>query len=93
MLGMTCITCIIISNYITCMTYYFTGDLCLHNVKVKSKMTKYWLHTREYQIDKFLPPKGPIKSSPNSQLLKNPKGDYCNVMVQFKHDLPCKLCY
>ena len=40
----------------------------------------------EYQIDKFLSPKGLIKSSPHFQLLQNPK-------VQFKHYLPCKLCY
>ena len=40
----------------------------------------------EYQIDKFLSPKGLTKSSPHFQLLQNPK-------VQFKHYLSCKLCY
>ena len=44
---------------------------------------------QKYQIDKFLSLKGPIKSSPHSQLLQNPKRDYySNVMMQFKHYLP-----
>ena len=58
------------------------------------KRTKYWVHTREYKIDKFLSQKGPIKSSPYPQLLQNPKGGYYNnVMMQFKHYLPCQLSY
>ena len=73
---------------------YLVSDLCLQDVNRTSKRTKYWLHTREYKIDKFLSQKGPIKSSPYSQLLQNPKGDYYNnVMMQFKHYLPCQLCY
>ena len=73
---------------------YFISDLCLQDVNRHSSRTKYWLHLQEYQIDKFLSPKGPDKSSPHSQLLQNPKDDYyCNVMMQFKHYLPCKLCH
>ena len=42
----------------------------------------------------FCPQKRPIKSSPHSQLLQNPKSDYYNnFMMHFKHYLPCKLCY
>ena len=71
---------------------YFISDLCLQDVNRPSKRTKYWQHTQEYQIDKSLSPKRPIKSSPQSQLLQNPKGDYySNFTMQFKH-LPCKLC-
>ena len=70
---------------------YFISDLCLQNVNRPSKKTKYWLHMQEYQNDKFLSPKGPIKSSPH---LQNPKDDYySNVIIQFKHYVPCKLCY
>ena len=59
----------------------------------KSKRTKYWLHTPEYQINKFLSPKAPIKSSPYFKLLQNPKVDYYNnVMMQFKYYLPCVSC-
>ena len=55
---------------------YFISDLCLQDVSRPSKRTKYWLHKQEYQIDKLLSPKGPIKFSPHYQLLQNPKGDY-----------------
>ena len=73
---------------------YFICDLCLQDVNSPNKRTKYWLDMWQYQIDKFLSPKGPIKSSPHSQLLQNPKGDYySNAMMQFKHYSPCKLCY
>ena len=76
------------------MICYFISDLCLQDVNRLSKGTKYWLHMQEYQADKFLSPKEPIKFSPHSQLLQNPKGDYySNVMMQFKHYLPSKLCY
>ena len=73
---------------------YFISDLCLQDINKPSMRTKHWLHMQEYQIDSFCPKKNPIKSTPHSQLLQNPKSDYySNVMMQFKHYFPCKLCY
>ena len=73
---------------------YFISDLRLQDVSRLRKRTKHWLHKREYQVDKFLSPKGPIKFSPHSQLLQYPKDDYYSyVLMQFKHYLLCKLCY
>ena len=67
--------------------------MCLQGVNRPSKRTKYWL-CKNTKLTSFCPKKGPIKSSPHSQLLQNPKLDYYNnVMLQFKHYLPCKLCY
>ena len=73
---------------------FFISDLCLQDVNRPDNRTKYWLHTWEYKIDMFLSQKRPIKSSPHSQLLQNPKSDYYNnFMMHFKHYLPCKLYY